>query len=107
MNLNVTQLALIAFLVESLIQTIKPLYEKDKGWNKHTLLALAVGIVVCVATGFDLFNLLEVPVKIPILGSVLTGILASRGSNFLHDVLKFVETRADVSTTTITNTPVG
>ena len=95
MDLNLSQLALVAFLVEALIQTIKPIYEKDKGWNKHSLLALAVGILVCLATGFDLFELLQVPVQVPYLGSVLTGVLASRGSNFVHDIFKFVETRAE------------
>ncbi|MEW5828341.1 MAG: hypothetical protein AB1846_05570 [Chloroflexota bacterium] len=94
MNLNLTQLTLVAFLVESLIQTFKPLYDKEKGWNKNSLLALAVGIVVSVATGFDLFELLGIEVQFPYVGSVLTGILASRGSNFLHDIFKFVEQRA-------------
>ncbi len=94
MNLNLTQLTLVAFLVESLIQTFKPLYDKEKGWNKSTLLALGVGILVSVATGFDLFELLGIEVQFPYVGSVLTGILASRGSNFLHDILKFVESRA-------------
>ncbi len=105
MNLNLTQLALVAFLVESLIQTFKPLYDKEKGWNKSTLLALAVGIVVSVATGFDLFKLLDIKVQFPYVGSILTGILTSRGSNFLHDILKFVEQRAHAEPSA--NNPVG
>ncbi len=94
-NMDFPQLALVAFLIESLIQTFKPLYDKDKGWNKDALLALFVGIVLCVATKVDLFVAVGLPISVPYVGATLTGVLASRGSNFVHDILKFVEGKSD------------
>lgn len=94
MTLNLQQLALIAFLVEALIQTVKPIYDKQKGWNKSALFSLAVGILICLFTGVDLFQALGIPENIPFVGQVLTGILASRGSNFVHDIFKYVNGKA-------------
>ncbi len=95
--MDFTQLALVAFLVEAIIQTIKPVYDPEKGWNRDALLALAGGIVLCVLTGVDLFKQLGLPIPIPYVGPMLTGIIASRGSNVVHDIFKFVEqsTRPD------------
>ncbi|GAB4490893.1 MAG: hypothetical protein OHK0031_14160 [Anaerolineales bacterium] len=94
MTLNLQQLAIVAFLVEAIIQTIKPVYDKEKGWNKSALFSLAVGILVCLFTGVDLFKELGFSGQIPYLGSVLTGIIASRGSNFVHDIFKYVNDKA-------------
>ncbi|RME87651.1 MAG: hypothetical protein D6770_08900 [Anaerolineae bacterium] len=92
--MDFTRLALVAFFVEAIVQTIKPLYDPEKGWNRNVLLALAGGIIVCVLTGVDLFAQLGLAIPIPYVGSVLTGIIASRGSNVVHDVFKFVEQSA-------------
>jgi hypothetical protein len=94
-SLDFTHLALVAFLVEALIQTLKPLYDKDKGWNADKVVSIIVGIVVCLVTNVDLFAELGFVVSVPLLGSVLTGVIASRGSNFVHDVFNFVQGKAE------------
>jgi hypothetical protein len=94
-TMNFSQLALVAFLVEALIQTIKPIYDKEKGFSRSRLLSIGTGIVVCLATGVDLFKGLGFEMSIPILGPVLTGIIASRGSNFVHDIFKFMQGKAN------------
>jgi hypothetical protein len=92
-----SQLAIMAFLVESLIQTLKPLYAKDKGWNKHALFSLLVSIAVTVLTQLDVFAQVGLGIPVPFVGSVLTGVIASRGSNVFHDVFKFVQNQANNS----------
>jgi hypothetical protein len=89
--LNMTQLVIVAFFVESLIQTIKPIYDKEKGWNSDALLALGIGILVCLLTSTDIFDQVGLPLLVPYVGSVLTGIMASRGSNIAHDLFKWVQ----------------
>lgn len=95
--MDFNQIILVAFLVESLIQTIKPIYDREKGWNKDALLALVVGIGFCFLMNVDLFALADLsfsfgdPVISHYVGTVLTGIIASRGSNLAHDALKFVQ----------------
>jgi hypothetical protein len=97
--LDFTHLALVAFLVEALIQALKPIYDKENGWNRDKVISIVVGILVCVVTNVDLFAELGFVVAVPYLGSVLTGVIASRGSNFVHDILKFVQGKAQAETT--------
>jgi hypothetical protein len=94
-SLDFTHLALVAFLVEALIQTIKPIYDKETGWNMDKIVSIIVGIVVCLVTNVDLFAELGFVVAVPFLGSILTGVIASRGSNFVHDIFKFVQGKAE------------
>lgn len=110
-NVNFNQLLLAAFLVESLIQTLKPIYDKEKGWNKDALFALVISILVCVLIKIDLFTTVGLPIEIGnttigiYIGAVLTGVIASRGSNLAHDILKFVENKAGASVSS--GNPVG
>lgn len=92
--LNFAQLAVVAFFVESLVQTFKPLHDRERGFNLNVILALAVGILVCVLTGTDIFKQVGLTISVPIVGPVLTGIIASRGSNVAHDLFKFLERAA-------------
>ncbi len=87
------QITLVAFLVEAIIQAIKPIYDKSKGFNLDAVISLGIGILVCVLTGFDLFSRLGFNMP-QYVGPVLTGVIASRGSNLAHDALKFVESRS-------------
>ena len=95
--MELSQLLLVAFLVESLIQTIKPLYDHSNGWNLDALIALVVGIGFCYIINVDLFSIVNInldfgdPVINHAVGVVLTGVVASRGSNFAHDLLKYVQ----------------
>ena len=98
--MDINELLLIAFLVESFIQTIKPIYDREKGWNKDSIISLIIGIGLCLLVKVNLFTFLNLPLLIgdPVVseyvGIVLTGIIASRGANLAHDLLKFVQTSA-------------
>ncbi len=49
--------------------------------------ALVVALILCIGVRLDILALLGINVTIPFLGVILTGILISRGSNFIHDLL--------------------
>ena|ERR1044071_12853 len=49
--------------------------------------AAVLGIVLCLAYGADLLALLGYPASVPLVGSVLTGLLISRGSNVFNDLV--------------------
>ena len=84
------QVMLLAVLAESVWETLKLIWEKDK-INIDRLGAILITIVIALATGIDFFAMLGLPLRLPYIGSVLTGIIASRGANFLHDLLKIAE----------------
>jgi hypothetical protein len=77
-------LFLIAIIVEGVVEWI-PAPENGKAAFWKRLFALVVGTVTCIATETDLFGMLGMAISWPFMGSILTGILVSRGSNFIHD----------------------
>ncbi len=78
--------ALIALLVEAVWETLKMGLPKVPGYvDRVGVMGLAV--FLCVGTGSDLFSMLGM--DLPGLGGeFFSGILCSRGANFIHDTFK-------------------
>ena len=51
-------------------------------------------VVLSMAAGADVYDALGVSFAVPWLGMILTGILASRGSNYIADFVKRLQTIA-------------
>ena len=88
--MNFTQIILVAIFAESIWETIKLIWEKDK-ISVDRLGTIFTGIILAVATGIDFFVIFDIPLRIPYLGSIFTGVIISRGANFVHDLLKITE----------------
>lgn len=84
-NAALAQLVIIAVLVEAIWENVKRLYSAE-GFNKSIAGSLGVSILVCTTTGADLFPLVGMPLVVPFLGSILTGIITARGANFVNDL---------------------
>jgi len=89
-DLNIMQLLLLAALAESVWETLKMIWEKEK-INVDRLGSILITIVIALGTGIDFFKMVGLPLLIPFAGSILTGIIASRGANVLHDLFKIAE----------------
>jgi len=79
-----------AILVEAIINIIKNIQEKETSWKYWTslVLGIAVGILVAFNWSIDIFRMIGMPDgQIPYVGAVLTGIVLSRGSNVLNDLI--------------------
>lgn len=77
----------IAAIAESVWETIKLICKNgDFDWDKAG--AILVGILIAFGTNADIFQLLGIPFRVPYVGTVLTGLLISRGANFIHDLLR-------------------
>lgn len=79
-------LIVISAIAEAVWETLKMTWQEGKA-SIDRIGALVVGIVIALATGLDVLTLVNVPARIPAVGIVLTGILISRGSNFVHDLV--------------------
>jgi hypothetical protein len=79
-------LIILASIAEAVWETLKMTWQNGKA-KFDKLGALAVGILISISTGLDVLKLINLPSKIPYVGIILTGILISRGSNFVHDIL--------------------
>lgn len=64
---------------------------KEKSWIP-LVITLVLGIAGALAFNADVFAILGVEERVPIIGQVFTGILCARGSNYIYDLIgKFSE----------------
>lgn len=79
----------LAILCEAIWENLKMIWENGK-FSINRLGALILGVILALATQLDLFKILDIEI-IPVIGSIFTGILISRGANFIHDLLVRIE----------------
>lgn len=84
--MDLTKLVIVALIAESLWETAKLIWQHGK-INIDRIGAILVGILLAIITGLDMFEMLGLKLSIPILGEIITGLLLSRGANFMHDLL--------------------
>lgn len=77
---------MVALIAESVWETLKMTWQEGK-ISIDRIGALIVALVLCVGVRLDILALLGINTTIPFLGVILTGVLISRGSNFIHDLL--------------------
>ena len=79
---------LFAILVEAIVQVFKtgvPETVTPPSWMWPAVSA-AIGVAMCVSARVDALSALGVEITVPFIGQAITGLLVSRGSNFLHDI---------------------
>lgn len=90
-GVSIISLVILSLIVETVWETVKmavPLKIPDWG---DRIGAMCIGLLLAIGTGLDIMVILQIPIHIPYLGLILTGLLISRGSNFMHDILAKVE----------------
>lgn len=75
----------VAVLVEAVWENLKMVWQSGK-LNVNMIGSLVVSILIAILTKIDIFGALGITINIYI-GSALTGIIISRGANFVHDLL--------------------
>ena len=79
-------IVMVALIAESVWETLKMTWQEGKV-SIDRIGALVVALVLSIGVKLDILSLLGINTTIPLLGVILTGILISRGSNFIHDLL--------------------
>ena len=75
-----------AVLIESLITYINQFFVQEN-FCWQMALSLILGIIVALAYKLDLPSYFNLKSEIPYIGRILTGILLSRGSNYVFDLI--------------------
>lgn len=83
---NLFLIIIVSILAESIWETLKMTWQNGKV-SIDRIGALVISLVITLGTKMDLLALLGLETTIPYMGSFLTGIIVSRGSNFAHDLL--------------------
>jgi hypothetical protein len=81
---------MLAITVEALVEYFKLVFNKTINWKQ--VVAIVLSVFLAIAAGVDLFEILGVTFQIPFVGLVLTGIIFSRGANYLSDFIKRIQT---------------
>ena len=87
MNKEISKMLMVCVVLEGTITYINNFFVIGEP-HYQMILSLVFGIFIAVAYKIDLLKLVSIESEIPYIGFVLTGILFSRGSNYIHDILK-------------------
>lgn len=84
------QLVIVAILVEAIWENLKMVWQNGK-LSIDKIGALVIGILICALAKIDIFPIVNLTISIPVVGSILTGIIVSRGANFVHDLFSKIQ----------------
>lgn len=82
--MEITTLIIVAILVEAIWENIKTIW--DGKLNINRIGSIVLSILICVLTRLDLFAIVGIYLSVPVIAYVLTGIIVSRGANFVNDL---------------------
>ena len=86
MNKDISKLITVCILVESMVTYINSFFVVGEP-HYQMVLSLMFGIFIAVAYKIDLLKLADIESEMPYIGSILTGVLISRGSNYIYDLM--------------------
>ena len=78
-----------AILIEGIITYISQFFVSGN-FCWEMLFSISLGIIVAISYNLDLPEYFNIKSRIPYIGCILTGVLISRGSNYLYDLLKAI-----------------
>ena len=86
MNKEISKMLMICMILEGIITYINNFFV-SRELHYQMVLSLIFGIFIAVAYKIDLLKLINIESEIPYVGSILTGILFSRGSNYIYNLV--------------------
>ena len=85
--MDYAQLIIIAILVEAIWENLKMIWDKNK-FNFNMIGSLLLSMIICVLAQINIFEIVGINLIFPVIGSLMTGIIVSRGANFVNDLFK-------------------
>ena len=82
--MEITTLIIVAILVEAIWENIKTIW--DGKLNVNRIGSIVLAILICILTKLDLFAIVGIYLSVPVIAYILTGIIVSRGANFVNDL---------------------
>ena len=85
-----------AILIEAIVNIVTNIQEKETSWKYWTSLVLGIFVAVLVSYNWDidLFRAIGMPEgRLMFVGPILTGLILSRGSNVVSDLVALINTK--------------
>lgn len=83
--MEISTLIIVAILIEAIWENLKMIW-KDGAFNVNMLGALILSILVCILCRLNIFEIVGIEIGIKLVGFILTGVIVSRGANFVNDL---------------------
>lgn len=87
--MDMYKLLVVSAALEAVWETFKMFWQGGKVVPDRVGPAI-IGVFLCLVARVDLFDLVQLPLSIPYVGMALSGLLLSRGANFIHDFLTMI-----------------
>lgn len=88
---SLTIIIVLSVLNEIITEIIKTAFPIFKGYAM--IIAIVCGVVLCIQAQVGLMSVLGVTMRSPVIDYLLTGVIISRGSNVIHDLISQLEPR--------------
>lgn len=90
--MNIVGIIVISVVVMTIINMLKEAFTRLHEYNWLIfMISAALGVLLCVAFGGDIFATYGMDSSIPYLGNVITGLCCSGGSGIIFDLVKSVK----------------
>ena len=95
--MEISAILVMAVIVEAVIDYVKT-WAVDKKIQWQKIFAVIFGIVISFVYCLDIPALVGIESRVDYIGYVLTGVLISRGSNYIHDLYNNLIAKKNVKT---------
>lgn len=85
--MEILSILMVAVTVEALTEWVKSI-KKDGKIDTAVIVSLFIAELLTIAAGVDLFAQVGLVFSLPYLGTVMTGIFLSRGSNYMFEFIE-------------------
>ena len=83
--MDISQLIVVAILVEAIWENIKMIYQNNK-FSISMIGSLVIAIIICILANIDIFKMVGIDMKVTVISNIFTGVICSRGANFISDL---------------------
>ncbi|MFW5979736.1 MAG: hypothetical protein ACOCQ2_00060 [Halanaerobiales bacterium] len=87
---SLTIVIVLAVIVEIVTNVFKTIFPLLKG-SRSRIVAAFVGIIICISTNTGILYQLDIDITLRLIDYILTGIVISRGSNAIHDLISIFD----------------
>ena len=88
-----SMMVIAAILVEAVTNALKPIWDASKRKvDCCNIVPLVIGMVIAFAANLDIMGTAGIAIGWPVLPQLITGIIISRGANYVYDIVHKIST---------------
>jgi len=89
---SLSVIMVLAVIVEVVTNGIKAAFPLLKG-NRSRIVAAFIGSLICISARIGILSKLEIKLQYELIDYIITGVIISRGSNAVHDLISIFDAK--------------